>query len=120
MNGVLKRKSQKGYGLLKLKPVIAGILSMLVPGLGQVYAGESKKGGAIIGTAIVVGSLNIIILPLIAIANPVIPTSPPDSQTIWIYWIPRVVHDMLSLWSIIFWCWAIYDAVLVARNISAN
>jgi len=99
----------------RCNPFIAGILSLFVPGLGQIYAGENNKGAAIIVAAIVVGNLNIIILPLIAMANPVIPTGAPDLSTLWAYWIPRVVHDVVSFWSIIFWGWAVYDAVSVAR-----
>lgn len=80
------------------------------------YAGEGNKGGAIIAAAIVIGNLNIIILPLIAMANPVIPTGAPDARTIWAYWIPRVVHDVVSFWSITFWLWAVADAFSTARR----
>ncbi len=80
------------------------------------YAGESTKGGATIAAAIVIANLNIIILPLIAMANPVIPMGAPDARTLWTYWIPRVVHDVASLWSIIFWIWAVADAVVIARK----
>ena len=96
-------------------PIIAGVLSLLIPGLGQVYAGESKKGGAIIFGAIVIANLNIIILPLISLANPSIPSSP-DSRTIWAYFIPRFVHDVASLWSIAYWMWAVVDAVISSRK----
>ncbi len=95
---------------------IAGVLSLLVPGLGQIYVGKSDKGALIIAAAIVIGNLNIIVLPLIAMANPVIPTGAPTSTTIWTYWIPRVVHDIISFWSIAFWLWAIVDAVSIARK----
>ena len=42
-------------------PFISGILSLLVPGLGQIYAGEGNKGAAIIVAAIVIANLNIIL-----------------------------------------------------------
>jgi TM2 domain-containing membrane protein YozV len=102
---------------MKRRPLIAGILSLLVPGLGQVYRGESHKGAAIMAVAIVIGSLNIIILPLISMANPVTP--PPgtwEARAIWAYWIPRIGHEVLSLWSVAFWLWAIFDAVSIARK----
>ena len=102
--------------MLKNNPWIAGLLSLLVPGLGQIYAGENNKGGAMIVAAVVVGNLNILILPLIAIANPVIPTGAPDTVTIWSYWIPRIVHDIVSFWSIVFWIWAVCDAFSTARH----
>ncbi len=96
---------------MKRNPIIAGLLSLIVPGLGQIYAGENNKGGAIIFGAIVIANLNIILLPLISVANPTIPMAAPDSRTIWAYFIPRVVHDVASFWSIAYWVWAVVDAV---------
>lgn len=98
---------------MRHNPLLAGTLSLLVPGLGQIYGGETNKGGAIIAAAIVIGNLNIIILPLIAMENPAIPVATHDAKAIWAYWIPRVVHDVLSFWSITFWIWAVWDAVSI-------
>jgi hypothetical protein len=96
------------------RPLVAASLSLLVPGLGHVYGGQSWRGGAIIAAAIVIGNLNIIILPLIAIANPQLPPAP-SPHAVWAYWIPRIVHDVVSFWSIVFWLWAIGDAYRNAR-----
>jgi len=101
---------------MKRNPVLAGLLSLLVPGLGQIYGGESNKGGAIVFGAIVIANLNIIILPLISVANPTIPMGAPDARSIWAYFIPRVVHDVASLWSVVYWVWAVVDAVKIALN----
>jgi TM2 domain-containing membrane protein YozV len=101
---------------MKHNPFIAGILSLLVPGLGQIYGGAGNKGAATIAAAIVIGNLNIIILPLISIANPAAPTADQKARAIWAYWIPRVMHDVISLWSITFWIWAIADAISIARQ----
>ena len=101
---------------MRRNPFIAGVLSLLVPGLGQIYGGEGNKGAAVIAAAVVIGNLNIIILPLISMANPVIPTGAPNSRTLWAYWIPRVVHDVISFWSITFWIWAVADAISVVRK----
>ena len=38
---------------MKRNPFIAGVLSLLVPGLGQIYTGEGNKGAAVIVVAIV-------------------------------------------------------------------
>ena len=103
---------------VKRNPIIAGVLSLVVPGLGQVYGGSGDKGAAIMASAIVVGNLNIIVLPLISMANPVVPPKASDSRALWAYWIPRVVHDVLSFWSIVFWVWSIFDAISGARNSS--
>ncbi len=37
---------------MRRNPFIAGILSLLVPGLGQIYGGEGNKGAAVITAAI--------------------------------------------------------------------
>jgi TM2 domain-containing membrane protein YozV len=47
---------------MKRSPFIAALLSLIIPGLGQIYGGEGKKGAAIIFAAIVIANLNIIIL----------------------------------------------------------
>jgi TM2 domain-containing membrane protein YozV len=101
---------------MKRNPFLAGVLSLLVPGLGQIYAGQGNKGAAVIFAAIVIGNLNILILPLISMANPVIPSSTSDPISLWAYWIPRFVHDIVSLWSIVFWIWAVADAFALART----
>ena len=101
---------------MRRKPIIAGILSLLIPGLGQIYGGEGTKGAAIIAAAIVIGNLNIIPLPLISMANPGTPTETQKARAIWAYWIPRVMHDVISLWSIAFWIWAVGDAVSIAHK----
>jgi TM2 domain-containing membrane protein YozV len=102
---------------MKRNPFVAGLLSLLVPGLGQIYGGESNKGAAVIAAAVVLGNLNIIILTLISMANPNIPTTiTSNARAIWAYWIPRIGHDVMSLWSIAFWLWAIVDAISVTRK----
>ena len=98
----------------KRSTILAAPLSLIIPGMGQIYYRESNRGAAIIVGAVVVANLNILILPLISIANPTFPLQP--SRAIWAYWIPRIVHDISSLWSVAYWVWAIVDAFLVAAN----
>jgi TM2 domain-containing membrane protein YozV len=90
-------------------PLIAGLASLLVPGLGQIYCGEGTRGAAILAAAVIIGNLNIIFVLLFAAANP-------DPGLIWAYWIPRIGHDLMSAWSIVFWGWAVVDAVRLARK----
>lgn len=101
---------------MKKSPLIAGLLSLIVPGLGQIYGGKRNKGAKIIFAAIVIANLNIIILPLIAIANPNLPISSCDQNALWRYWIPRITHDIASFWSIVFWLWAIVDAYMETKK----
>lgn len=112
---VLSEFAKKG-GIVKRNPWLSGLLSLVVPGLGQVYAGEGKKGGAIIFGAIVIANLNVLILPLISMANPTIPLGNPDSRSIWAYFIPRLVHDVASFWSIAYWVWAVVDAIVITKK----
>ena len=84
---------------MKRNPFIAALLSLIIPGLGQIYGGEGNKGAAIIFASIVIANLNIIILPLIAMANPDLPMHVNDAYEVWKYWIPRITHDVESLWS---------------------
>ena len=41
-------------------PLLSVILSLLVPGLGQIYAGQGERGAAILVAVIIVGNLNAI------------------------------------------------------------
>jgi TM2 domain-containing membrane protein YozV len=94
---------------VKRNPVLAGFLSLIIPGLGQIYCGEGNKGAAILIAAIIVGNLNIIFLPVFVAANP-------NSEIVWAYWIPRIGHDVMSVWSVVFWIWAVVDAYSLAKK----
>ncbi len=94
---------------MKRNSFIAGALSLLVPGLGQIYCGEGNRGAAILAAAIIIGNLNIIFLPIFVSANP-------DPEILWAYWIPRAGHDVMSFWSIVFWVWAVVDSSQLAKK----
>jgi len=94
---------------VKRNLVLAGFLSLIIPGLGQIYCGEGNKGAAILIAAIIVGNLNIIFLPVFVAANP-------NPEIVWAYWIPRIGHDVMSVWSVVFWIWAVVDAYSLAKK----
>ncbi len=48
--------SMTGYAEGKT-PVVAGVLSLLIVGLGQFYNGDMKKGGMLLAGALVVGAI---------------------------------------------------------------
>jgi len=104
----------------KRSPITGGILSMIAPGLGQIYRGDCYRGALILAAAIIIANLNIIILPLISMANPITPPATSDERALWAYWIPRIVHDVASFWSIVFYIWAIADAFSPVRNSNKN
>jgi len=88
---------------MKRKALLSGILSLLIPGLGQIYAGQGIKGAIILASAIIIGNLNIIFIVVFVVAD----FAP---EMVWAYWISRIGHDVMSVWSIAFWLWAIFDA----------
>ena len=90
-------------------PFLAGFLSLIIPGSGQMYCGKGNKGAAILVTAIMIGNLNIIFLPVFVAANP-------NPEVVWAYWIPRIGHDLISVWSVVFWMWAVGDAYVLAKK----
>ena len=87
---------------MKRNPIIAALFSLIIPGSGQIYGGEGNKGAIIIFAAIVIANLNIMILPLIALANPSLPIHATGSSEIWKYWIPRITHDVASFGVLLF------------------
>jgi len=94
---------------MKRNRFVAGFLSILVPGLGQIYGGKGSRGAAILAGAIIIGNLNVVFLLLFV-------STAPDPASGWAYWLPRVVHDLLSVWSVVFWLWAVVDAYLQVRE----
>ena len=65
---------------MKQNPIIAGILSFVVPGLGQIYRGQGNRGAIILFAAIMIANMNILILPLISMANPIVPPVAGDAR----------------------------------------
>lgn len=93
---------------MKRRPMVAAILTVLIPGLGQIYGGKGGRGAAILAAAIAIGNLNLLFLLAFAMADP-------DPGSLWAYWIPRIGHDVIAIWSIAFWIWAVVDACLQAQ-----
>jgi TM2 domain-containing membrane protein YozV len=96
---IAERKNSR----LPAKALLAGILSMLVPGLGQIYARKGERGAAILIATIVVGNLNAIWLSLFATANHV-------EGNFWSYNLPLLLHDLFAAYAVIFLIWQIVDA----------
>jgi len=84
----------------KHQPVLAAILSLLVPGLGQIYAGKQERGATILVAGIVVGTLAMISQTLfLAYA----------AGAFWWYRLP------LTAYALIFWIWQLVDAYKQAK-----
>jgi hypothetical protein len=84
-------------------PYLAGLLSLLVPGLGQIYAGKGARGAAILLAVILVGNLNAIWLSLYALTTP-------DPDVFWASALPKILHRIFAVYSLIFWLWQVLDA----------
>jgi hypothetical protein len=70
---------------------------------------RKNRGAAVLVAAIVIGNLNIVFLLVFAATNP-------NPGKAWAYWIPRVGYDVMSIWSVVFWTWAVVDAYQSAKK----
>jgi len=88
---------------VSLKPLLAALISLVVPGLGQIYAGKSERGAAILISVIIVGNLNAIWLSIYSLISP-------GSAAFWTYTLPRILHDWFAAFGVIFLIWQVVDA----------
>jgi hypothetical protein len=105
----------EGVLLLAQNPYLAAVLSLLVPGLGQIYAEAGDRGTRILVSAIVVGNLYVIWLSVHAIAD-----ATAGQQAFWVTTLPRLLHDVLSIWGLVFWLWVVVDAYRQAKRPGAQ
>lgn len=82
---------------------VAGVHSFFIPGMGQIYAGKSERGTAILIAVLVVGNLNAIWLSLYGLTESV-------AGAPWFYKVPRILHDLFAFYGIVFWIWQVVDA----------
>lgn len=90
-------------------PFIAGILSLFIPGMGQIYVRKSERGAAILLGVVIAGNLNALWLSAYALSGTIPATF--FGQTL-----PRLVHDLMALYGVIFWAWQVVDAYLLAKK----
>ena len=84
-------------------PYLAALLSIPVPGLGQIYAGKSTRGAAILAVTMIVGNLNAIWLSIYT-------ASKPAASAFWSNSLPRILHDIFAAYGVIFLIWHVVDA----------
>ena len=85
------------------KPILATLLSLFVPGLGQICSGKSERGAIILIAAILVGNLNILWLSLYDLTSP-------GANAFWASTLPKILHDVFAAWSLVFYIWQALDA----------
>jgi hypothetical protein len=92
--------------------VLAALLSLLVPGLGQIYAGKQERGAAILVAGIIVGTMALISQTLfLSVVPPPFPF--PYSvvaERFWWYRLP------LAFYGLVFWAWQLADAYYQANS----
>ena len=94
---------------MKHKALLVGLLSLLVPGLGQIAAGKRERGAAILLAVILAGSLFDIWLSVFAGSG----TTPGDFIG---HTLPIILHDVLAFYGIVFWVWQVVDAIQIAKE----
>jgi len=85
-------------------PVLAGVLSLMVPGLGQMYVGRGDRGAAILVAGTIIGTLALIWQTLYA----------PYAPNLMVYPYP-LYRISLVVYAVVFWIWQIVDAYRLAE-----
>jgi hypothetical protein len=89
-------------------PWLAGLLSLLFPGLGHFYLGKRSLGAAFMLAFIIIGNLNAIWLSIYAGAQ--------TDLSFYSDTFPRLLHDIFAVYGIIFWIWQAIDAYRLAKT----
>jgi TM2 domain-containing membrane protein YozV len=84
-------------------PVLAAVLSLLVPGLGQIYCGKGERGAAILVAGLIVGTLALIWQTLFVTSG----ASEP-------FFLPYRIS--LTLYGAVFWVWQVVDGYQQAKG----
>ncbi len=92
-------------------PYLACLLSLPIPGLGQIYAGKGARGAAILIVTIIVGNLNAIWLTLYS-------GTITGTNAFWAHTLPRLLHDLFAAYGVIFLIWQVIDAYQQAKKSS--
>ena len=95
------------------KWALAGLLSLMVPGLGQFAAGQGTRGASILMAVIVIGNLNATWLSIYAL-------SLTGTLLFWSHTLPRILHNLFAIYGIMFWAWQVWDAVHLAKGNHEN
>ncbi len=85
----------------KRHPPVAAVLSLLVPGLGQMYAGKPERGASILVAGIIVGTLALIWQTLFI-----------SFRSAGSFFPYRLA---LTIYALIFWIWQVIDAYRLAE-----
>jgi hypothetical protein len=93
---------------MKLNPWLAGVLSLVFPGLGQIYIGKIVLGAAFMLAFIIIGNLNAIWLSIYAGVQ--------TDLSFFSHTFPRLLHDIFAFYGIVFWIWQVFYAYRLAKQ----
>ena len=93
---------------MKQYPWLAAVLSLLFPGLGQIYVGRRALGAAFMLAFIIIGNLNAIWLSIYAGAQ--------TDLSFFSRTFPRLLHDIFAFYGIGFWIWQVFDAYRLVKQ----
>ncbi len=93
---------------MKKSPWLACLLSVLFPGLGQVYIGKRGLGTALMVAFIIIGNLNAIWLSIYAGA--------PTDLGFFGHTLPRLLHDIFAFYGVVFWIWQAVDVYQLTKH----
>ncbi|HEY96261.1 MAG TPA: hypothetical protein G4O15_15130 [Dehalococcoidia bacterium] len=93
---------------MKHNPWLAGFLSLVFPGLGQVYIGKRALGAAFILAFIIIGNLNAIWLSIYVGTQ--------TDLSFYSHTFPRLLHGVFAFYGIAFWIWQVVDAYRLAQK----
>ena len=79
---------------MKQNPWLACVLSLVFPGLGQIYVGKRALGAAFMLAFIIIGNLNVIWLSIY--------TRAPTDLNFFSHTFPRLLHDTFAFYGIVF------------------
>jgi hypothetical protein len=93
---------------MKQNPWLAGALSLVFPGMGQIYVGKRALGAAFMLAFIIIGNLNAMWFSIYAGAQ--------TDLSFFSHTFPRLLHDIFAFYGIIFWVWQVFDAYRLAKQ----
>ena len=94
---------------MKRDPLLAAILSLIIPGMGQIYCGKTGLGAGFLLAFIIVGNLNAIWLSVFAGAQ--------TDLSFYSYAFPKLLHDIFAGYGIVFWIWQVVNAYRLAKSV---
>jgi len=93
---------------MKRNPWLASLLSLVFPGLGQVYIGKRALGATFMLAFVIIGNLNAIWLSIYIGTQ--------TDLSFYSHTFPRLLHGIFAFYGIVFWIWQIVDTYHLTKK----